>query len=252
MQVTERLIDEQRIIEKRLSSAERSSDEAIRRLRAETRLLGALRGGPTPRLLMAGEDEEGPFFRMELVPLPTLASRIEGARALEPAWIERAAVASFGTLATLHEAADDAGPLGIVHGDLSPSNIAFDDAGRRAVLFDLELALFRDHRTRNGAFCGTIAYAAPEVARGEIPTVRSDLFGLAATLLAAILGTAPREAGTLAASIALAAERPVLEPRHAALAARGPGHAALLACLAHDPDERPGSAREVLALVSSA
>jgi serine/threonine protein kinase len=245
-------------IEKRLSTRERGEPESAARLRGEASLLARLGGRVTPRLVAAGEDDRGPWLRTEKLPFPTLAERLlrgGGGAALDADWIERAAQASFAALAELHDACDAEGPLRIVHADLSPANLAFDDAGARAALLDLELACWREGAARDGAFRGTIAYAAPEVARGEAPTPRSDLFALAATLLHAVLGAPPREGPSLAALLALAAERPIFDaPELArltdrAIAARGPGHAAIVRCLAHAPEARPGSARDVLALL---
>jgi hypothetical protein len=88
---------------------------------------------------------------------------------------------------------------------------------------------------------------APEVARGERPTAVSDLFSLAAVLLYAATGNAPRSGGSFVALLASAAESPVLGPEHASFAARGPGHAAIVRCLAHEPGRRPASARAALA-----
>lgn len=238
--------------EKRLTARERSEPEAALRLRREAALLAILGGRVTPRLAEAGEDVAGPFLRTERLLFPTLATRIE-AGPIDAAWLERAACASFRALADLHDAADDRGPLAIVHADLSPANLAIDDGATRAVLLDLELACWRDAPPRtDGAFRGTVQYCAPEIARGEAPLVTSDLFALAASLLHAAIGRPPRStlAPSLAALIGLAAETPILHaldatPELDALRARGPGHAAILACLAHEPDARPDSARAV-------
>jgi hypothetical protein len=46
--------------------------------------------------------------------------------------------------------------------------------------------------------------------------------------------------------IARAGGEPVLDPERRRLAALGPGHAAVVACLAHAPEDRPPSARAVL------
>jgi eukaryotic-like serine/threonine-protein kinase len=240
-------------VEKRLSSREKREPEAVERLRSEARLLARLSGlGITPKLLASGEDARGPWHRIERIGLPTLAERLAAAGgALAPAWIERAVKATFGALAILHEASDAGGPLLVVHADLSPANIAIDDAGSRAVVLDLDLASWREGPARNdGAFRGTLGYVAPEVARGERPTRQSDLFALAAALFHGVTGAPPRSGPSFAALLAVAAEAPLLRDEHADLADRGRGHAALLTCLAHDPARRPASARDVVAAVT--
>jgi len=247
------------VFEKRLSTRERAEPEATARLRDEAALLAALGGRVTPALVGHGEDERGPWLRTAKVPFPTLAQRLDeaarnGAGAIDVAWIERAVRAAYAALAELHEAADDTGALHIVHADLSPANVAVDDAGERVVILDLDLAIWRGAATRDGAFRGTLAYAAPEIARGETPSPASDLFAMAATFLHAITGAPPRSGPSLAALLAVAAEEPLVDalgrngdgPSAVELAARGPAHAALLRCLAHLPHERPASARDVL------
>jgi len=238
------------LMEKRLSARERSEPEAFLRLRAEAALLGRLDGRVTPRLVAHGEDELGPWLRTAKLPFPTLLARIEAAAPgpLDVAFVESATRAAFAALAELHDASDERGPLAIVHADISPANLVVDDVGAQAFFLDLELAAWRESPARDGAFRGTIAYAAPEIARGEHPTARSDLFSLAAALLHATTGNAPRSGPSLAALLAAAAEQPVLDAGHEALlASRGVGHAAIVACLALDPRRRPGSAREVAA-----
>jgi serine/threonine protein kinase len=235
-------------VEKRLSSREVDEPEARARLRSEAALLARLSGlGVTPRLLASGEDARGPWLRTERIRLPTLAEHLARANAaLPPEWIDRAVDATFSALALLHEAADAGGPLEIAHADLSPANIAIDEDASRALLLDLDLAWWREGPLRDRAFRGTIAYVAPEVARGERPTTQSDLFALAAALLHAATGAPPRSGSSFAALLAAAAEAPLV--LDANLAARGRGHAALFACLAHAPADRPASARVVLAM----
>ncbi|AKU99962.1 serine/threonine protein kinase [Labilithrix luteola] len=235
------------MLEKRLSSRELAEPEAWTAIRHEAFLLTALGGRSTPTLLASGEDARGPWLRMARVPFPTLAQRLESASGpLESSWLERATRASFAALATLHEATDARGGLAVVHGDVSPANLAIDDEGRTATLLDLGLATFRDAPRRDGAFRGTLAYAAPEVARGEPPTVRSDLFALAATLLHGVTFAISRRGTTAAALLLNAAEVPILSPELRKIAERGPGHAAIVACLAHDAEARPASARDVV------
>ena len=240
-------------VEKRLTPRERTEPEALARLASEARLLRRLGPlGVTPRLLAQGTGDAGPWLRTERVDAPTLRERLEQrCETLAPDWIERAMRASLLALATLHEARDENGALEVVHADLSPSNLAIDDFAARAFVLDLDLAWWREGpRPRDGAFRGTIRYAAPELARGEPPTVRSDLFALGAVLLHAATGLPPREGSSFAAMLANAAEVPILRPELKHLAHRGPYHAAMLACLRHEPAERPSSARSLLEHVS--
>lgn len=226
--------------EKRLSSRERDVPEATTRLISEAALLERLEPlNVTPRLLAHGRDARGPWHRIERLAMPTLAQRIEERGALERPWLERATEALLRAFAVLHEAADEAGPLFVVHADPSPGNLAVDDMGARAFLLDFDLAWWRgSHPPSDGAFRGTIAYAAPEVARGERPTVQSDLYSLGATLLHAMTGVRPRSGDSFAALLAQAAEEPLVIP------AGTPAQIASL--LAFDPAARPASAREVL------
>ncbi|HEY8074726.1 MAG TPA: hypothetical protein VIF62_11465, partial [Labilithrix sp.] len=226
-------IDGELVVEKRLSSRDLREPEARAALAAEAALLGALGGRVTPRLVGSGEDAGGPFLRTAAVPWPTLAERLE--KAADATFVEAAVRATFLALAGLHEAEDADGPLDVVHADLSPANVAVAPDGSTATILDLGLALARGSAPRDGAFRGTPLYVAPEVARGERPSVQADLFSLAATLLHVATGEAPRGGGSLAVLVARAGDEPVLDPRRAALAARGPGHAAMIACLAHDP-----------------
>jgi len=219
-------------------------------LRAEAKLLKALGGIVTPAFVDAGDDARGPWLRMARVPFPTLAERLENVGGpLAPAWIERCARAAFHALAVVHEARDDSGPLHIVHADISPANLAADSDARHVVLLDFGLSCFRGFPQRDGAFRGTIAFAAPEVARSEVPTPKSDLFSLAAALVAAAMGKSPRPPLPLPALIAMAADVPIVTSEILVLADRGPAHAALVRCLAHDPALRPDSAREIATML---
>jgi serine/threonine protein kinase len=238
-------------VEKRLSPRERSEPESLFRLRNEADLLEALASAPlahgaaaavrvgvqdvVPRLVARGEDAAGPWHRMERVRLPLL-----GERRAEPPWVERAARVALEALALLHES-----PLAIVHGDLSPANIAADET--RTVFLDFDLSSWRGGSLpRDGAFRGTIATASPEAARGEPLDARSDLFALAASFVSVSLGRPLRE-GPLSALLVRAAEEPILDDGlRARLIAFGPAHSALAACLSFDRDARPRSARDAL------
>ena len=179
---------------KRLTTRERGAPEAEAALRSEIGALRVLQGCAVPRLVDEGPD----FLEIELIPYPTLGRRL--ARPPEPLH-PRAISNAFTELLRIHE-------RGVIHGDLSVGNVASSDAG--AVTFlDFGLSVWSGSPPRDGAFRGTLAYVAPEVARGEVPTRASDAFSLAAAF-AHFIRRAPLRNGTEFAAVLLdAAEVPI-------------------------------------------
>jgi tetratricopeptide (TPR) repeat protein len=80
----------------------------------------------------------------------------------------------------------------VIHRDLKPGNIVLDAQGK-AVLIDFGLAASGglSTMTRSGDLLGTPAYMAPELARGEKATCRTDVFGLGGLLFALLCGRPP-------------------------------------------------------------
>ena len=83
-------------------------------------------------------------------------------------------------LAHAHAGSDEAGqPLGIVHCDVSPSNVFVSKLGE-IKLGDFGVALTPGAWKIGTKTFGKIHYLAPEQIRGEQPTARSDIFALGA------------------------------------------------------------------------
>src|SRR5262249_55238904 len=74
----------------------------------------------------------------------------------------------------------------VVHGDVKPANLVRTPDGR-IVLVDFDIAGTEAARGR----VGTPGFVAPEVAAGEKPTPASDVYGLAATVVALLSGRSP-------------------------------------------------------------
>jgi len=194
-------------------------DEAKMQLVREAEALARLDGHGAPRLLQSGEDDFGFFVSMELVRGRRVAS-FDDARA------------AFEALVAVHE-------RGLVHGDVSPSNLIVGEA--RAWLVD-----FCSATRRSLDFNGTIAFTAPERARGEDIDERADVFSMAATIVSGATGVSPRSFGDVpqGAQLVLAGEKP-LDDAFIALAPPS-----LRDCLAFGRDMRPRDAAGVLTRLS--
>lgn len=126
-----------------------------------------------------------------------------------------------GALSRLHGA-------GVAHRDIKPANVVIADGGR-AVLVDLSLVSAADlPPDPNSDGGGTYGYMSPEQRLGRAPTPRSDIYSLACTLYACLVGRPP-PGGTMpleARAAALLAANPALPPTLAEVIAR---------CLQADP-----------------
>ncbi|MGH7895433.1 MAG: serine/threonine-protein kinase, partial [Candidatus Binatia bacterium] len=80
----------------------------------------------------------------------------------------------------------------IVHRDVKPSNVWLTGDGTAKLGdFGLAVALDRSRLTIEGMMVGTVAYMPPEQALGHPPDVRSDLYGLGATIYEMLTGRPP-------------------------------------------------------------
>jgi serine/threonine-protein kinase len=83
-----------------------------------------------------------------------------------------------------HDYADDDGSaLGLLHRDISPSNIMLTFSGRVALLdFGVATATRGKYKTKSGTIKGKFHYLAPERVRGEQGDRRSDIYSLGVVL----------------------------------------------------------------------
>ncbi len=89
-----------------------------------------------------------------------------------------------------HTAQDgDGNPLNLVHRDVSPANVLLSRSGAvKLTDFGVSKAAIARWETEAGEILGKYRYFAPELIRGDTPSVRSDLFALGAILFELITG----------------------------------------------------------------
>ncbi|WP_344389886.1 serine/threonine-protein kinase [Streptomyces vastus] len=241
-------------------------ETAVRRLLGEPRAMAKFRDHPHVVTLFdvvtvpqdgdsEGGGEDTYWFIMEYVP----GGGLDRESPMSPQRAARIGAELADALTALHE-------TGIVHCDIKPANIGLTGRGT-AKLLDFGAA----HRaggtetvTANGPSSFTPAYAAPELARGNIPQPASDVFCLGATLYALVTGSPPRgnacdgddehgqegvEEEDTERLTHWKAERGVVEMDAEAV---GPLHPVLTAMLQRDPRQRPeaAEAKRLLAAIA--
>ena len=78
-----------------------------------------------------------------------------------------------------HKLDDDGQPMGLVHRDVSPSNLLVTSAGQVKIIdFGIAKAQSSQLRTQTGRVKGKLAYMAPEALAGRDLDARSDLFAV--------------------------------------------------------------------------
>jgi tetratricopeptide (TPR) repeat protein len=191
-----------------------------------------------------GQDEQGrPFIAMASYSGGTLRDRLR-AGPLPVAEAVRIGV-------QVADALDAAHARGILHRDVKPENLVFDESGRVKVV-DFGIARTTGGELDASSTGGTAAYMSPEQVAGRPLDGRSDLWALGVILFEMLSGRRPFQAedrGQLLEAIqraeapALGSLCPRLDPALAEVVAR---------TLARDPDQRFPSGKALAAALRAA
>jgi len=209
----------QRQVAARMLHADHAQDPAMRgRFVEEARAVAALNHPSILRVYDWGEDETTPYVIQEYLAGGSLRQLLDRQGQLPLAQVVAIGAQAAQGLAYAHA-------RGLVHGDLKPSNLLFDEDGRVRVTdfgsvdgpldpFALDDAALDPER---------VAFASPEEALGTAIDGRSDVYSLALICYLAATGTPAFSAGapvaTLMARIGVALpHHPALGPLDAVLA----------------------------------
>ena len=205
--------------------------DAFLRFEREARALAQLRH---PHVVpLRAYHPEGPAIVLAWMAGGSLAERL----LREPFAPSRAVEITCAVLGALGEAHR----LGILHRDVKPTNVLFDDVGA-ARLSDFGAAHLGDlSTTATAGAIGTFAYMSPEQRLGRAASLASDLYGAGVLLGEILTGKAP---GPVTDRLELppSACHPDLDETHDALVAR---------LLQDDPRKRPTDAFEARRLLQS-
>jgi eukaryotic-like serine/threonine-protein kinase len=218
--------------------SEEEQKAACRRATREAKLAARLNHHNVIRVFDIIEEDGCPWIVMEFFSYRSLRDLVKEEGPLSPA---QAAGVGLGILAALRAAHAE----GIVHRDVKPANILVGP--HRVVLTDFGIARAAGTAavTAVGVLIGSPSYMAPERARGGQSGPPEDLWGLGASLYAAVEGHGPfdRDGGALASLTAVVADEP--EPATHAGPVLWPVISGLLR---KDPDERLDAAAAELML----
>ena len=126
---------------------------------------------------------------MDLVRGENLRSHLSAAGALTPAHAVELAAGICDGLAAVHAA-------GIVHRDIKPENVLLDTTGERPIPrvgdFGLAKLISADPASpRSSMMVGTPTYMAPEIADGQEPSAKADVYAVGVLLYELVCGVPP-------------------------------------------------------------
>ncbi len=162
--------------------------DAIRaRVLREARALARLHSPAIVAVYDVAEEAERHWIVMELVNADSLGEVIRAHGPLPPAQVAAIGLTLVDALAAAHSA-------GVLHRDIKPGNVLLGRDGHvRLTDFGIAATEGDSTLTGTGALVGSPAYIAPERVRGSSGSPSSDMWGLGATLYAAVEGQPPFE-----------------------------------------------------------
>ncbi len=235
---------ERKVAVKLLQPALANDEAFLKRFRAEARAVAALNHPNVLRVFDWGEQDGNPYLVMEFLSGGSLRDLLERNVGLSPEQVALIGQQAAAGIAYAHL-------RGLVHRDVKPANLLFDDDGRvRITDFGVARALAEASWTEPiGSMIGTVRYASPEQAEGSTVDGKADVYSLGLVLYEALTNEVPYVAESPIATLTARIGQSM--PDNPAL---GPLAPILSQALAPDPTSRFDASEfeERLASVSAA
>ena len=224
-------------------------EDVARRFRREFRALSRLDHPHVLKVFEGGILDGRPWFVMEHLDGRELKEEVEEWRGLPP--MERVRRAND-LLIQVGRALEYVHGRGLVHRDITPSNIMVLPDGT-AKLMDFGVVKEPGGElTHAGEVVGTVAYIAPEQIHGGHVDARADLYSLGAVFYLMLTGRRPFNARTLAGYMDKHLNRPVRPPRELVPTIPESANDVCVQLLAKDPADRFASATHLLHVLHAA
>jgi serine/threonine-protein kinase len=184
-----------RVAIKTIALAEEFSDSDLENARTqflrEAESAGRLNHPDIISIYDAGEDDQVAYLAMEYFSGKPLSYYTQQGRLLPPAVV-------LDIMARAAEALHYAHSQHVVHRDVKPANLLYDEATDTLKITDFGIARLTDtSRTKTGIILGTPSYMSPEQLAGTGVSGQSDLFSLGITLYQLLAGAPPFRADSI-------------------------------------------------------
>ncbi|MBI4511803.1 MAG: serine/threonine protein kinase [Deltaproteobacteria bacterium] len=222
-------------------------DRFVRMLVTEAKILASLRQRNIVQIYDVGLGDDGQYFLvMEHVDgcdLGALCDRVDALKMRFPRDLALHVGAEVcDALDHAHKAVDARGkPLGLVHRDVSPSNVLLSRAGE-VKLTDFGIAKRREDGSLVSSIKGKFAFMSPEQAEGRPLGPTSDVYSLGIVLYELLLGRRLFSHANDVETLRLAREARVPRPRGLEPEFSEELEQILMKALARDPEQRFASA----------